>query len=124
MSEVDVLVVDDDADLRSLLELLVEGLGFVVRCARNGQEGYEKALSLRPRLILSDLMMPIMRGDRLLAVLRDNPETAGIPCILMTSAPAVLVEFDGYLLTKPFDLDDLGCLLHRFLGDSPARPRI
>jgi CheY-like chemotaxis protein len=120
MSEIDVLVVDDDPDLRAVIELLVETLGFAVSSAGNGQEGYEKAISLRPRLILSDLMMPRIRGDRLRAILHDNPETAGIPCILMTSAPAVLPDFDGHLLTKPFDLDDLEILLHWYLGDPPA----
>jgi CheY-like chemotaxis protein len=120
MSEIDVLVVDDDPDLRAVIELLVEALGFAVCTAGNGQEGYDKAISLRPRLILSDLMMPRIRGDRLRAILHDNPETAAIPYILMTSAPAVLPDFDGHLLPKPFDLDDLEILLHWYLGDPPA----
>lgn len=120
MSRVDVLIVDDDEDLLTVIELLVEDLGYEVRTARNGREAYDRAIAHHPRLVLSDLMMPFMRGDRLIASLHDNPETADIPCILMTSAPTRIQGFDGHLITKPFNLDELATLVHRHLDDPHA----
>ncbi len=121
MSDVDVLIVDDDVDLLTVAQLMIEDLGYKVGTARNGREGYARAIELHPRLVLTDLMMPLMRGDRLLATLRDNPDTAGIPCVLMTSAPGQIQGFDGHLITKPFSLNDLEVMVHHFMDNPGTR---
>ena len=87
-SRPDVLVVDDDPDIRTLLVLVLEEHELVVQTARNGREAYELAIELQPRLVLSDLMMPVMRGDALYAALRGNATTADTIFVLMTSIPA------------------------------------
>jgi CheY-like chemotaxis protein len=61
-------------------------------------------------------MMPLMRGDEMLTVLRQNADTAAIPCILMTSATTKLAIKANDFLAKPFDLDRLESLLMRHLG--------
>ncbi|GAC1322125.1 MAG: hypothetical protein NVS2B16_07960 [Chloroflexota bacterium] len=113
--EIDVLIVDDDADLPTILQELLADLGLTVTCAVNGRDGYTKALELRPRLIISDVMMPIMRGDDMLNALRGHPETAEIPCILMTAAPAMVRIDVPHLIAKPFDLAQLETIVARYL---------
>ena len=115
-SKVDVLVVDDDSSVTYILRQLLDDLGLRASFASNGREGYERALDLHPRLILSDVMMPLMRGDEMLRVLRENENTAAIPCILMTSATTELHIRANDFLAKPFDLDQLESLLMRHLG--------
>jgi CheY-like chemotaxis protein len=115
-SDVDVLIVDDDLDLVTVITLVLDDLGLRIATATNGREGFEKALSLHPRLIVSDLMMPIMRGDEMLLALRGNPVTAPIPFILMTSAPAQVRGSVPHLLTKPFDLQQLEVMVERAIA--------
>jgi CheY-like chemotaxis protein len=116
-SRLDVLVVDDDPDIRTLLVLLLEEHQLVVRTARNGQEAYRLAVELRPRLVLSDLMMPVMRGDALYAALQGNTATAGIAFVLMTSIPAKAPSAIPSVVGKPIELVELESLLMDELGD-------
>ena len=58
----EVLVVDDDPKALKLMEILLTSHGVKVHRAENGQEGLEKALSLKPKFIITDLSMPVMDG--------------------------------------------------------------
>ncbi len=108
-----VLVVDDDPVIVRLLEVNFEMEGFVVRTAADGQEGCESARSDAPDIIVSDVMMPRMNGLALVADLKGDPATAGIPIILL-SAKAQVSDIqagmdagaDDYI-TKPFEPHDL-----------------
>ena len=110
-SKLDVLVVDDDPDIRTLLVLLLEEHELEVRTARNGREAYQLAIELHPRLVLSDLMMPVMRGDALYAALQANATTAGITFVLMTSIPARVPSGIPRVVGKPIELAALEALL-------------
>ena len=81
----EILLVDDEPDLREDLAFLLTDEGFVVRTAANGAE----ALGLleagaRPSVILLDLMMPVMDGWETRARLRATPELARIPIIVLS----------------------------------------
>jgi signal transduction histidine kinase/DNA-binding response OmpR family regulator len=80
-----VLVVEDDAENRELMVRTLEKSGWEVSEAGNGQEALDVLLSLEPRLILLDLMMPVMDGFRFLAALRAKPEWQHIPVIVITA---------------------------------------
>lgn len=81
-----VLVVDDHPPARLLLRRVLQGLGeYEVIEAANGFEGLEKALTERPDLLILDLMMPEMDGFAVLEALKNNPNTAGIPVIVVTA---------------------------------------
>ena len=57
-----ILIADDYPDMRELLARQIERLGFIPILAENGQEVLEKAIVEQPRLILMDMMMPVMDG--------------------------------------------------------------
>jgi PAS domain S-box-containing protein len=79
-----VLVIDDDADARDLLERLLTREGFGVISARNGKEGLQLAQQLHPAIITLDVMMPEMDGWAVLAALKADPVLLRIPVIMTT----------------------------------------
>ncbi len=79
-----VLLVEDNVDMsRFLAEVLAEEYRVVT--AGDGQEGLEKAVALRPDLILSDVMMPRLSGDELLRAVRAMPELQPVPVVILTA---------------------------------------
>ena len=80
-----VLVVEDDAENRELMARTLEKSGWEVSEAGNGQEALDVLHSLEPKLILLDLMMPVMDGFGFLAALRAKPEWQHIPVIVITA---------------------------------------
>jgi PAS domain S-box-containing protein len=80
-----VLLVDDDTEIRDLMARTLEKAGWFVSGAGNGQEALEIMDSQQPRLILLDLMMPVMDGFGFLATLRARPEWQHIPVIVVTA---------------------------------------
>jgi len=108
-----ILVVDDDPVILRLLEVNFEMEGFAVRTAVDGQVGCEVARAERPDVIVSDVMMPRMSGLELVADLKGDPATAGIPIILLSAKAQVSdvragldAGADDYV-TKPFEPHDL-----------------
>jgi signal transduction histidine kinase/DNA-binding response OmpR family regulator/HAMP domain-containing protein len=80
------LVVEDDDTTRELVRRLLVGEGWAVSAAANGREALERLRSERPNLILLDLLMPEMDGFEFLAKLRESPELATTPVIIVTAA--------------------------------------
>jgi CheY-like chemotaxis protein len=84
----DVLVVEDDTDLRDAYRAILSRAGYNVLTACDGQEALEVLeAGIRPRLILLDLMMPVMNGYEFRAAQRMRPELAKIPTVLLTAEP-------------------------------------
>ncbi|CAN5809908.1 hypothetical protein BH20ACI3_BH20ACI3_18150 [soil metagenome] len=81
-----VLVVDDDPDKLSLLEVALTMAGYEVQTALDGEEGLVTLASFEADLVVSDVMMPRMNGYELARKIRENPQTKFIPIILQTSA--------------------------------------
>jgi two-component system cell cycle response regulator len=86
LGKFNVLVVDDDADKRNLLEVALGMEGYDVRTAANGREALAAVDSYPPDLIVTDVMMPEMDGFELVRRIRQNPQTKFIPLILQTAA--------------------------------------
>ncbi len=80
-----VLLVDDDPKARELMAPALKKAGWAVTEAGNGQEALEVMVSEQPRLILLDLMMPVMDGFSFLAAMRANPDWQQIPVIVITA---------------------------------------
>jgi CheY-like chemotaxis protein len=80
-----VLVVEDKASLSQMLQFLFLSKGLNVQIAFNGIEALEKVGGISPDLILLDIMMPQMDGFEVLEKLKGNPDTAGIPVIMLTA---------------------------------------
>ena len=105
-----VLIIDDDADIRSIARLSLSRLGGMeVVEAASGAEGVRKAQNEKPDVILLDMMMPAMDGSATLAALRSQPATATTPVIFLT-AKAMRTEIERLralgaagVLIKPFN---------------------
>lgn len=81
-----VLVVEDHADLREMLAVLLESEGYDVHTARNGAEALVSLAKARPSVILLDLMMPVMSGDEFRQRQLADPRYRDVPVICMTAA--------------------------------------
>jgi signal transduction histidine kinase/CheY-like chemotaxis protein len=79
-----ILVVDDDATVRELVERHLERAGFSVVTARGGQEGLRLVRELRPAAVTLDIAMPDLDGWTVLAAIKGDPTLASIPVVLMT----------------------------------------
>jgi CheY-like chemotaxis protein len=80
-----VLVIEDDESIRFLITSALEYEDYKVLEAANGVEGFLLAKENLPDLIISDIMMPQMDGFETLTKLKNDPETANIPFIFLTS---------------------------------------
>ena len=80
-----IMVVDDDANIRTILKHRFEREDYTVRLAGNGLEALAEVGSQRPDVIILDLMMPQMDGIQFLSHLRRNPQTGDIPVIVLTA---------------------------------------
>ena len=81
-----MLVVEDHADLREMLALLLEGEGYDVETATNGAEALHALEHTRPAVILLDLMMPVMTGDEFRERQLADPRYRDVPVICITAA--------------------------------------
>lgn len=80
-----ILIVDDDADIRSILTTKLEASGFEVVAAENGQEGIEKAKGGGIDLILMDVRMPIMSGTEAVSIMKTDEQLKAIPVIFLSN---------------------------------------
>ena len=111
---VKVLIVDDDSDIRDLLRMDFEVVGFDVATANNGLEGLKVAQTQGPfDLILLDVMMPKLDGFDVCKRLRATPEAAHTPIILLTAKGQLEDKVRGFTagaddyLVKPFEFQEL-----------------
>lgn len=82
---VKVLVIEDEREVRHLINQLLSREGYVVVDAEHGRSGYHLAISKKPDVILLDLMMPGVSGFEVLGDLKSNPDTMEIPVIILTA---------------------------------------
>lgn len=114
-----ILLVEDNADMHSLLRDLLEWGGHAVLSGRTGQEALDvlQKIPQAPDVIISDLTMPQMDGITFLSHVRQNPAWEGVRFILMSANPHdarlktdAVIGANG-VLPKPFSLEDLTQLL-------------
>jgi CheY-like chemotaxis protein len=115
-----VLLVEDDADIREAIAEILTDHGVSVVTASNGAEALSTLRSAAsiPRLILLDLMMPIMDGWQFRQEQRHDAQLASIPVVVLTahgnaSETAKTMEANGFL-KKPLHLDSLLAVVERF----------
>jgi len=120
-----ILVVDDDADIRTLIETVLEASGHDVTLAASGQEALNK-LKRRPyELVILDIMMPTMSGYEVLEQIRAMPSRAATPVIVVTAKhdpSGVMREVRGGAidhLAKPFLPEELEEVIERALSGTP-----
>src|SRR3972149_4460905 len=80
-----ILIVEDDPLMSRMYQKIFTFEGYEVAMAGNGEEGLEAAKKGKPNLVLLDVMMPKMNGLEVLEKLKIDPETKGIPVIMLTN---------------------------------------
>lgn len=117
-----LLVIDDDRDVREVAKTSLELVGgFNVIAAESGHRGLAYAHQARPDAIILDLMMPDLDGRATLAQLKQMPDTAGIPVIMLTAKvqanrQELIDRGAAGILVKPFDPMHLSDQVCEILG--------
>ncbi|PUZ21857.1 histidine kinase [Chitinophaga parva] len=107
-----VLVVDDNADMRAYIQRLLQPY-VQLRVAANGRQALDLIRERRPDLVISDVMMPVMDGITMLHTLKAHTDTADIPVIMLSARAGEESRIEGYelgaddYLIKPFSAKEL-----------------
>jgi CheY-like chemotaxis protein len=115
-----ILVVDDEAGMRDILEELLSDAGYQTALATDGRDALRQLETARPDLVLSDVMMPFMGGLELARTLARHPRYGAIPVVLMSAAtPAAVIRATPHAayVGKPFNLEAVLTTLRRVLAD-------
>jgi PAS domain S-box-containing protein len=118
-----VLVIDDDAVAREMLQRFLTERGFAAQCAAGGPEGIEMARRLRPAVITLDVMMPGMDGWSVLGALKDDPELAAIPVVIVSVVDDQSLGYAlgaAHYVPKPLDRERLAAILAQYRGAGNA----
>ena len=117
-----VLVADDDVDICDMLGMKLRQSNYEVHTALDGLQTLEMIRSVRPNLVILDIMMPFKSGMDVLREMRSDPAIADIPVILMTASRQEKDVESGFALgvidyiNKPFNLKDLVLLAQSVLS--------
>ena len=119
-----ILVVEDEVDTRTVLQLLLAMEGFDVRTAGDGIAALESVGEEAPDLVITDWMMPRMSGVELCRRLRQDPATRDIPIIVASARGREPAEDGLYerFLHKPYEIEDLVETVRRLLPGSGSGP--
>jgi DNA-binding response OmpR family regulator len=123
-----VLAVDDEPDVREILQRYLTKQGFEVRTARDARETLDIMRDWRPDVLLLDIIMPGMDGIDLCIQIRADPRFATIPVLFLTGRGSVEDRIHGFeaggddYLAKPFDLRELTLRVRALLRRQESRP--
>ncbi|WP_020604285.1 response regulator [Spirosoma spitsbergense] len=108
-----ILLIEDNEVIRENTAEILELTGYEVHTAENGKIGVEKALKVKPDLVICDIMMPVLDGYGVLHIFNKNPQLTGIPFIFLTAKSersdfrkGMELGADDYLM-KPFEESEL-----------------
>ena len=108
-----VLVIDDSNTIRRSAEIFLKQGGYTVVLAEDGFDALSKVNDHHPHLIFCDILMPRLDGYQTCAIIKRNPEFAGVPVIMLSSKDGLFDKARGRMvgsedyLTKPFTKDQL-----------------
>ena len=122
-----ILLVEDDKSLREIYGVRLLAEGYDIVSAGDGEEALAMAIKERPRLILSDVMMPKISGFDMLDILRSTTETKDVKVIIMTALSSEdqrkrgeQLGADRYLVKSQVGIEDVVRAVHETLGDLPG----
>ena len=117
-----LLIIDDETKLRETIAELFSFTGYNVIEAQDGMEGLEKVKQHNPSLIICDLMMPKLDGNRLIDKVKSDDQTAHIPIVILSAKDQLKSKIELYekgvenYLTKPFDIVELKAVVDSVLS--------
>jgi len=119
-----ILIVEDNLDLRTILQTIVESLGYSVLLVSNGSEAVDVAAAELPDLIMMDMVMPEMDGLQATRLIRQNPKTSSIPILAVTALGThknredILQSGCDDYIAKPFKFAQLILRIEKLLKSS------
>ena len=122
---VSVLIVEDDRNIAELLQLYLEKEGYAVTVAHDGGEGLSKFRTIRPDLVLLDVMMPVMDGWAVCRAIRAEGNT---PVIMLTAKSQTDDKVQGLktgaddYVTKPFEMKEVLARIEAVLRRTSGAP--
>jgi two-component system, OmpR family, response regulator RpaA len=123
-----ILVIDDDQAIAELVKVNLELLGHVCTTANDGIKGLALAQQQRPDMVVLDVMMPDLDGYTVAQRLRQNPQTNGIPILMLTALGMTKDKVTGFdsgaddYLVKPFEIPELQVRVRALLRRSGSVP--
>lgn len=117
MSE-SILIVEDEDDIARLIAMNLDAEGYETHVANRGDEAFDRAVQLRPDLVILDLMLPGIDGVEVCKQLRKDPRTASVGIIMLTARTLPNERVSGLeagaddYIDKPFDLEELLARVH------------
>ncbi|MDX9703122.1 MAG: response regulator [Candidatus Auribacterota bacterium] len=115
-----VLIIEDETELLTILQIRLSHAQFEVFAASDGNSGLELAQSVKPDIILLDIMMPGIDGFTILREIKGSDSTCEIPVIVVTARDRIedscLLEGAEGFLTKPFDYRELENAINRLVS--------
>jgi CheY-like chemotaxis protein len=122
-----IMLVEDDKSLREIYGVRLLAEGYDIVSAGDGEEALAMAIKERPKLIVSDVMMPKISGFDMLDILRSTTETRDIKVIMMTALSSEdqrqrgeQMGADRYLVKSQVGIEDVVRVVHEVLGDGAA----
>ncbi len=121
MSTGRILIVDDSENIRNVLQMNFEWLGYEVICASDGEEALKRISENRPDLIVLDVMMPRLNGYQVCRSIKSDPKMSDIPVVFLTAKDQQGDKFWGKdcgadeYLTKPFSAAKLERVVEQLL---------
>jgi two-component system alkaline phosphatase synthesis response regulator PhoP len=119
-----ILLCDDEVHILRASEFKFTRAGFDVRCANDGEEGWEAILERLPDLVITDCQMPRLDGLGLAKRIHETPETSHIPVLMLTGKGFEIPRTDAWkeygiseILPKPFSPRELIAKATQILGD-------
>jgi two-component system alkaline phosphatase synthesis response regulator PhoP len=115
-----VLICDDEPSLRELIRISLDGPYRFVE-ADDGEESLEIARSIRPDVVILDMMMPRKNGLEVLSALRKDKDLSDIPVIVLTAQPGsrenALREGADIVMVKPFEPEEIAAAVEEVLAE-------
>jgi two-component system phosphate regulon response regulator PhoB len=108
-----ILVIEDEADIREVLDYNLKNAGHEVVEAERGMDGLRLVREREPDLVLLDLMLPDMSGTEVCRTIKDNPATRSLPVVMLTARSEEIDRVVGFeigaddYITKPFSVREL-----------------
>ena len=119
------LVVEDNLDVMKFISDILKKDHKIIT-AENGNEGYLQALSIIPDIIISDIMMPVMNGDEMCRLIKQDEKTSHIPVILLTAKASDEDKIEGLqtgaddYIIKPFNAEELKIRIKNLISQRKA----
>ena len=113
-----ILVVDDEFDLTSTLQAILQGEGYRTEVCTDGRAALERLKQSSPDMVLMDVMMPVLSGFEVLKEMHSRGFDS-VPVVLMSSVPPHVQQEDYHwraFLRKPFSLDSLKGIVEQVIG--------